>query len=260
MQTKMLQDLRTTKTLGILATIYATLGALTSAAAQPARKLEKRNVKAVGLKPFLDPTFSLLMLANLLSSMAIRVPSVFVPEFSRSLGYDTATACSLLAVISGTGIVARPLLGEVADRLGHRNTLMLSTAIYAACTSVLWLLAAEYRNKPTWIIFLVACGLMNGAWQQLANSVAQKVFGDELYYSCSGALTTVRGIGMMVAFPIPGAIVKRPRGGQLSTGDFMPVVIYTASLLAISSICLLYVCPQEEKGTWRKWFHWIRKN
>lgn len=162
----------------------------------------------------------------------------FGPEFSKMLGYGPQVSAGLLAAVSGTGIFTRPMFGLLADKLGHQNMLLLSMAAYATGVFCVWLTAAAYHCKAAWIVFAIICGALNGSFLQFSVSVAQSVFGEELYFSYSGAFVAVRGIGFVIGNPIGGALVKRVRNDAFVGSDFYPLIIFTGLTLAGGTLCL----------------------
>lgn len=146
-----------------------------------------------------------------------------------------------IAIVSAIGIVGRPSFGYVADKIGHQNTFLFGITVCALSTLALWLPAAAIGSKSLWLAFIVLWGLANGSFLQLTNSVSKNLFGDELYYSYSGAFTTARGIGLIVGNPVGGALTRRVRDDELGSLDFYPAIIYAGIALLISSIGVVWV-------------------
>ncbi len=81
------------------------------------------------------------------SSMAIWVHLVV---HAIDLGIPAINASGILAVMGGVGIISRVLMGNVADRVGYKPTLLIGFALVSA--SLLWLLTA----KELWALNLFA--------------------------------------------------------------------------------------------------------
>jgi MFS family permease len=154
---------------------------------------------------------------------------------------------------SGVGIPARLGVGALADKIGHQNTLILATAVYALATWVFWLTAAEAGNVGLWISMSVFHGLVNGVFNIVMNSAQKQLFGDEMYYPKNGAMTSIRGVGYVVGVPIAGALMGSVAGKDLHGSDFTKVIVYVGSLLMISLVCLLNVRRLDAKQTGWKW-------
>ena len=71
-----------------------------------------------------------------LRSVAVYALITFVPLYLVELGHSRAYASHLLAAMLLTGGVGTLLAGPIADRVGRRPVLVVSTALCAACTAV----------------------------------------------------------------------------------------------------------------------------
>lgn len=237
----LLQTVKTRKALGIFATIFLVLGCTAGAVAQPARKVKTRCTQSVGRKAFQQPMFLLFFLFTFLVSMSFRTPMAFGSEFSKMLGYEPKVSAGILAAISGTGIITRPVFGLVSDKFGHQNMLLLSMAVYATSVFCVWLPAAAYHSEAAWIVFAIICGALNGSFLQFSVSVAQAVFGEELYFSYSGAFAAVRGVGFVIGNPIGGALIKKVRNDAFVGSDFYLMIIFTGVTLTGGALCLVAI-------------------
>ncbi|KAF2258239.1 MFS general substrate transporter, partial [Lojkania enalia] len=245
----LLQGIGTRKTLGVLAAIHLVVNTIASMMARGPRKFQKRKKGIVGFAAFKEPIVVLLMAVNFISALIVMVPMCFGPEFSKSLGYNSKTAALLLALTSLVGVPARLLLGCLADKLGHQNTLFAGIAVYAASAWAIWLPTAQKGNKALWIIFLILYGLVNGVAQTLIPSVQKSIFGNEKYYSYAGVFASGRGVGLLFGVLIAGELIKKAD----EAWEFSEAIIYTASLASIGAVCLFLVrWLQARKAGW-KW-------
>ncbi|KAL1605347.1 hypothetical protein SLS60_004895 [Paraconiothyrium brasiliense] len=235
---KLLKSVGSRWTLGILSILSMCFLSAASFLAQPPRHCQKRSIKPVGWKAFKDPTFTLLFMVNLIHPLTVAIPTTFGPEFSEALGYDIKMASIILAISSVVGIPARFLMGNAADKIGHNNMLFVGTTTFAVSTLVLWLSAAQTSNGAVWIVYNVVYGCVFGIFGTVINSVQKRHFGDELYYSYNGALSSIRGVGYMVGVPIAGSLVTRVKDSELHGNDFVKPIVYTGTLLMVSALCV----------------------
>ncbi|PSN68979.1 MFS general substrate transporter [Corynespora cassiicola Philippines] len=238
---KLFESIGTRKSLIVLAGINFLMCSLVSALAEPPRKYEKRIRSIATWRAFTNPVFSLLLVVNLMQPLVFAVPAMLGPEFSKALGYGPGFAAILLAINSAVGAPSRVILGFLADIFGHLNILMVGTAVFAFSTLTLWLSSAITQNKVLWILFIVAYGVVSGCFITTMNSVQKKLFGNELYYSYSGAITTVRGIGSIVGVPIAGALISQVDDSRLKGHHFTRPIVYVGSLVMVSLICLVAI-------------------
>jgi MFS family permease len=253
MITGLLDHVGARKTLGILAVFSLVTLTIASLLALPPRKFEKRSTSIVRLKTFLEPLFACLFVVNLLHPLTLAVPMTLGPLFAESLGLGFTHASYLLAINSGVGIPSRLGAGALADKIGHQNTLIIATTLYALATWALWLPSALTSNVGLYIGMSVCHGLVNGVFNIVMNSAQKQLFGDEMYYPKNGAMTSIRGIGYAVGVPIAGAMVNRVHATDLRGHDFTKVIVYVGSLLTISLVCLLTVRGLDAKQNGWKW-------
>lgn len=252
----MLDNIGSRATLGVFAVMYFVLGSTASAAAQPARKLnKKRSYRIVQWKDFKEPMFVLFFVFNLLMATCSRLPMMSGPQFSATLGYSMATSSNLLAAVSGVGIVSRPAFGWVADKTGHQNSLAISTGLYALGVFAIWFPAAQHESKALWVFFSVIVGMVNGSFLQFTTSMAQRVFGDEVYYCYSGLFLAARGVGTTIGNPMGGALIARVRDDELRGTDFNRAILFTGFCLTACTICLVCIRWLDARKTgWKLWW------
>ncbi|KAF2190748.1 MFS general substrate transporter [Zopfia rhizophila CBS 207.26] len=251
----LLQKLGSREALGILASIQFILGSVVSAITQRPRKFKKRSYRIVSCKAFENPIFTLLMLVNLLHPLTIGIPMIFSPGFSGFLGFDVTQAAMLLALASAVGIPARILLGFLADKIGHQNALLFGTATNALITWILWILATQTNAKTLWITFIVLFGIVNGCFTILIAPITIAVFEHEFYFSYSGALNTIKGLGYLVGPIVAGAILGNEKEEMISATDFLRLILYTGVLQTMCTCSLILV--RILYGKKRGW-EWIR--
>jgi MFS family permease len=251
--TALLEQIGTRVTLGSLAAFSTITLATASALALPPRKFEKRSTHMVGWSVFKDPLFTCLSIVNLIHPLTVAVPSVFGPTFAESLGVDLTHASYLLGINSGVGIPSRLGAGALADRIGHQNTLLIATCVFAIATWALWLPSALTNNVGLYIGMSVCHGLVSQVFAVVMNSVHKELFGDEMYFPKNGAMTTIRGIGFVAGVPIAGVLVRRVADEDMRGVDFIRPIVYVGSLLTISIACLLNVRRLDAKQSGWRW-------
>jgi len=217
-----------------------TLG-IASRLALPPRKFERRSTHIIGWKTARDPLFVSLAVVNLTCPLTMLIPMAFGPVFAESLGASISKASYLVAINSGVGVPVRPCTGWLADRIGHLNTLMAATAVYVLATFTLWLAAAMISNVGLYISMCVFHGLVAGVFNTLISSAQKTLFGAEMYYPKSGAMTSIRGVGLVISAPIAGALVSRAPADDLQGHDFVRLILYTGLMLVVSLLALVNV-------------------
>jgi MFS family permease len=95
-----------------------------------------------------------------------------VPHASE-LGFPAISAANILAVVGGSTVVGRLLLGIVADRVGNRPVFLVGFILTSA--AVLWLVPA----KEIWTLYLFAAvfGFANGGMGTSESPLVAEFFG-----------------------------------------------------------------------------------
>lgn len=102
---------------------------------------------------FKSLTFTLVFLATNLFALVYLVPLLLAPSFATSIGLSAAEGATMISIASAVGIVARILIGYLADRYGVLNaTLVCCTVTGLACLT-LWLDAASFASLATFMVF-----------------------------------------------------------------------------------------------------------
>ncbi len=151
------------------------------------------------------PSFAMLYVSSILSSIAIYVPYVYLPEFAHDRGASQVAAAALVAVIGGASVAGRLGLGTVADRMGI-------IALYKACTLALglsygvWIVTGAY---PWLVVFALVIGAAYGGMVALAPAVIAELFGVQRMGAVLGTLYTSSSISALVGPPLAGLVIDR---------------------------------------------------
>ena len=119
------------------------------------------------------------------------------PDLSRALGYSAGTGVLFLALNNGIGSPPRIVIGLIADKIGHQNTLFIAMVITTFSTWILWLIGAKTGTKCMWLTFILH-GLAGGAFPTLYGNVIIQLFGYEMYLESTGTFSCARGVGYLV--------------------------------------------------------------
>ncbi|EDU48250.1 Major Facilitator Superfamily protein [Pyrenophora tritici-repentis] len=228
-------------TLGSVALVNMVILGIASVLALPPRRFKKRSTHIIGWKTIRDPLFLSLAIVNLTQPLVLTLPMGYGPIFAESLGVSISKASYLVAINSGVGVLVRPGTGWLADRFGYLNMLMIATAVYCLATFTLWLPAATVSNVGLYIGMCVFHGLVNGVFLILINTAQKTLFGAEMYYPKSGAMTSIRGVGLVISAPIAGALLPRKSASDLQGRDFTGLILYTGLMLIVSLLALGHV-------------------
>jgi MFS family permease len=141
---------------------------------------------------------------------------------------DSALATMLVgffAVFNGGG---RPVFGSLTDRLNPRNTGLLSFALIAGASLLMW----QAPSVPVYILaFSLLWGCLGG-WLAIAPTACASYFGTCDYPRCYGLVFLAYGAGAIAGPQLAGFI-------RTSTGSYLGVFPYVAILAAIGFLVAL---------------------
>lgn len=166
------------------------------------------------------PAFASLYGSSVLLSLALFQVFVYLPDFAEDQGSSKVASAGLVAVVAGSSIVGRLVLGPVADRMGRIRT-------YRACFLAMglafgiWLVAPSY---PWLVVFALVMGAGYGGFVALNPAVVAEVFGVAGLGRLIGVLFTGAGVGALVGPPLAGLVIDA-HGYRWAIGASMAVAL-----------------------------------
>ena len=139
------------------------------------------------------------------------------------------------AIFNGFG---RPVFGALTDRLNPRNTAVLSFALIALASLLMW----RVHTEAAYILaFAILWGCLGG-WLAIAPTATASYFGTCDYPRCYGVVFLAYGAGAIAGPQLAGFI-------RTSTGSYLGVFPYVAALaIAGLVIAFLFLKPPEVPG------------
>jgi len=178
-----------------------------------------------------DRGFVVLYVANVLASLALFVPFVFIKTYAVDHGIRSGTAATLVGVIGGASIVGRLGLGALAGRFGALRVMQSSFAVMAG-SYVLWLLAGS--SLAMLVMYAIVMGVGYGGFIALSPAVVATLYGTRNLGAILGALYTAAAIGGLIGPPVAGQVIDSVSYGAAIALAMALTVAATAVLLALS--------------------------
>jgi MFS family permease len=152
-------------------------------------------------------------------------------------GFSPASASNILAIIGGVNILGIFIGGSLSDRLGSRQTYVISFILMSVAS--LWLLQA----KEMWMlyIFTIIFGLGSGLNSPLQSPLIARTFGLRSHGMIFGATNTFYAIGAAVGPFIAGYIFD-------VTGSYQLAFLISAALGIVGLIFAAVLRPAEKMG------------
>ena len=208
-----------------------------------------------------SPLFWLYSFSNTAHSLALFLPTLFLPQFAAALGLNATMGALLLALLAVGQVLGQVTFGYLSDRSASANSririplnvlLFLSSFIAGIAALTLWGLA---HNLLLLAFFAVGFGFAANGYVVLWARMGLVVTDNEP----SGVLATFglfsfqKGIGNLVAGPISSVLVgvgmqvaRDKMNGYGADGQFAGVVVFCGGCMLLSSLIIgvWYVLPR----------------
>jgi MFS family permease len=149
------------------------------------------------------------------------------------LGIASATATTLVGIFAVCNGLGRPVFGALTDKLGVRNTALLSYVLIGGASIFLW----QAWSQTAYIVAFIMLWACLGGWLALAPAATATFFGTKDYARNYGVMFTAYGAG---------AIIGSVLAGQMKDmfGSYINVFPIVAGLAALGIvIALLLIKP-----------------
>ena len=156
-----------------------------------------------------------------------------IAPHATDIGISAATAAGLVAIIAGTGIIGKLLIGFIADKIGYR--LSLSICLVGFTIALLGFLFAE--GIWTLYLFAIVFGIAYGGVITLPAAVAAELFGLKNLGVILATIFLFGTVGGALGAPIGGDIFDTTGGYGLA---FLICVIIGALSIFLSLLLLRY--------------------
>ena len=156
-----------------------------------------------------------------------------IAPHATDIGISAATAAGIIAIIAGTGIIGKLLIGFIADKIGYR--LSLSICLIGVTIALLGFLFAE----GIWMFYLFAIifGITYGGVITLPAAVTAELFGLKNLGVILATIFLFGTVGGALGPPIGGDIFDTTGGYSLA---FLICVIISALSILLSLLLLRY--------------------
>lgn len=199
-------------------------GAKTGAPATPKPELERGQMLRTASFWGLWACYTIGTLAGL---MAIGIAK----PVGTDLGIASATATTLVGIFAVCNGVGRPIFGWLTDKLGVRNTALLSYVLIGGASVFLW----QAWSQTAYIVAFIVLWACLGGWLALAPAATASFFGTKDYARNYGAMFTAYGAGAIIGSVLAGQM-KDIFGSYLNV---FPVVAGLAVLGIVIAVTLV---------------------
>ena len=148
-----------------------------------------------------SPPFWSLYALGLFVCVGVFVPMVHLVPYAQDAGLGTARGVALVSLLGLGSLIGRFLIGGIADRIGHVNTLVVISAGMGALFLLWWV------SQGFWplAIFAFTFGTLYGGYVALSPTVCMDIFGPRSLSAIIGSLYTAAGLGTLIGPTFAGA-------------------------------------------------------
>ncbi|ETS81753.1 hypothetical protein PFICI_06755 [Pestalotiopsis fici W106-1] len=215
---------------------------------------------------FLDGTgaMALTTAGVLLTDLAYFIPITYTPSYyitrqglssEESLEGSAAFAYQLLAILNVASCVGRYVAGDLADRFGRYNTMIVSLFLCTISLLCLWLtdiLVPGLESDGLLIAFVVLFGFQSGSNVSLTPICLGQLCDTEEYGRYYASCFTVVAFGVLISLPVAGSLLGTV--GTTGKGKYWGVAVFAGSSYVAATICFLWVRVKLKGWSWKiKW-------
>ncbi|PYI10697.1 MFS general substrate transporter [Aspergillus sclerotiicarbonarius CBS 121057] len=172
-------------------------------------------------KIFLDGTgaMALTTAGVLLTDLAYFIPITYVPSYyidrqnlpqGEALTGSSAFAYQLLAILNAASCVGRYVAGDLADRFGRYNTMIVSLFFCTVSVLCFWLpdiLIADLDSMALLVVFVLLFGFFSGSNVSLTPICLGQLCETQEYGRYYASCFTVVAFGVLASLPIGGGLL-----------------------------------------------------
>nr|POE94307.1 riboflavin transporter mch5 [Quercus suber] len=196
----------------------------------------------------------------LLTDLAYFIPVTYIPSYyigrerlseEQSLTGSAAFAYQLLAILNAASCVGRWVAGDLADRFGRYNTMILSLLLCTMSVFCLWIpdiLITNLDNNALLVAFVLLFGFVSGSNVSLTPICLGQLCSTQEYGRYYASCYTIVAFGVLVSIPVAGNLLNAVE----ATGKekYWAAAVFTG-LTYVASWCCFVVVRIRVKG-----WHW----
>lgn len=256
------------RVLGFVLIIPCSLSVMLCSSRVPPRKGHRTTWQDTlpDLRIFLDGTGAMVFTTAgfFLTDLAYLVPMTYIPSYyldrqgippDQTLTSGAAFAYQLLAISNAASCVGRYVAGDMADRFGRYNTMIVSLSLCLTSTSCFFLpdaLSPGLQSTALLVTFVVLFGFVSGSNVSLAPICLGQLCETQEYGRYFATSYTVASFGCLISIPIAGGLldVSESEGRRRYTA----AIGYTSASYLVAVLCFLWVRLRIKGWNWStKW-------
>jgi MFS family permease len=217
---------------------------------------------------FMDGTGAMAgtTLAVLLTDLAYFIPITYIPSYyidrqhlshEEALSGSAAFAYQLLAILNAASCVGRYAAGDLADRFGRYNTMIISLLLCMVSVLCFWLVdilipASEDHNSALLIVFILLFGFCSGSNVSLTPICLGQLCETKDYGRYYASCYTVVAFGVLASIPIAGSLLNAV--DDTGKKKYWGLALFAGGSYAAAFLAMAWVRVRVKGWRWRvKW-------
>ena len=218
------------------------------------------------LRIFVDGTGAMAATSAgvLLTDLAYFIPITYAPSYyidRQGLSHEDALTGSaafvyqLLAILNAASCIGRFVAGDLADRFGRYNTMIVSLFLCTVAVLYFWLgdiLVPNLDNDALLVVFVLLFGFVSGSNVSLTPICLGQLCEIQDYGRYYASCFTVVAFGVLASIPIAGGLLDTVE----ATGKerYWGVALFAGLSYVASFLCFVWVRIRVKGWNWRtKW-------
>ncbi|CAE6482851.1 unnamed protein product [Rhizoctonia solani] len=193
--------------------------------------------RSSGTKWSTNKSFWLLLCVTVLQGFAYFLPVIYLPTFAQDMKLSDSQASLALALLNGTSVISRVVLGHLSDIFNPWVLTILTLAATSVATFVLW--GALVTTIGTLCAYSILFGALAGGFSSLWTGFVRPIAKDDTTAATSmlGMLMLSRGLGNVLSTPISSVLISGTmrdyaRSGLQSGSRWANLIIYVGTVFA----------------------------
>ncbi|KAB8243566.1 major facilitator superfamily domain-containing protein [Aspergillus flavus] len=215
---------------------------------------------------FLDGTgvMAVTTAGLVLTDLAYFIPITYTPSYyidrqnlsqEKALTGSAAFAYQLLAILNAASCVGRYVAGDLADRFGRYNTMIVSLFLCTVSVLCFWLpdiVISDLDNPALLIVFIILFGFCSGSNTSLTPICLGQLCETHDYGRYYASCFTVVSFGVLASIPIAGSLLNAV--DATGKAKYWGTALFAGLSYVASLLCFLWVRIKVKGWDWRiKW-------
>ncbi|KAF9186873.1 hypothetical protein BGZ51_001729 [Haplosporangium sp. Z 767] len=191
---------------------------------QPASNSSSPTGPSLDFTLFKNLSYVLIFIGAGLFALVYLAPLLLIPSFATSIGLSAAQGATMITISSAIGIVARILIGHLADLYGVLNSTILCCLFSALACFIFWLHVAH--SFVTLGLFMVLYGTFAGSVIMLIPVAATKAVPESRISSALGFVFFAHTIGYLFGTPLAQSMIASLKPGESGGTAYTGAIVF----------------------------------